>query len=162
MNRLDFMNSPFLRSVANYFGFDKLKRLQQDIRNHGGLIPALGKLRRFDEIKSGRLVGVDKYGNKYYENPVYFFGRSRWVEYAEYKNCDMDGSQVAPEWSGWLSYRTDAAPYCNKVIIQNKHKWLLDHSENLTGTVDAYMPYDTTRPKLEAWDPKKVKSNRSE
>lgn len=79
-----------LRNFANYFGFYKFQRLYRDIKNHGGLIPAIGKLRRFDEMKSGRLVGEDKYGNKYYENLYYFFGRSRWVEYPEYKNCDMN------------------------------------------------------------------------
>ena len=29
---------------------------------------------RIDEVKEGKLVGVDKFGNKYYENPMYFLG----------------------------------------------------------------------------------------
>lgn len=37
-----------------------------------------------DELKIGNLVGTDKYGNKYYENPRFFYGRNRWVEYAPY------------------------------------------------------------------------------
>ena len=36
-----------------------------------------------------------------------------------------------------------------------KYKWMVDHSENMSGTPGAYMPYSTTRPKIEAWDPKK-------
>lgn len=28
-----------------------------------------------DELKAGTLVGVDKYGNKYYENNSYFVGK---------------------------------------------------------------------------------------
>ena len=29
---------------------------------------------RTDELKWGNLVGVDKFGNKYYENKLYFMG----------------------------------------------------------------------------------------
>jgi NADH:ubiquinone oxidoreductase subunit len=32
----------------------------------------------------GCLMGTDKYGNKYYENKRFFYGRNRWVEYAPY------------------------------------------------------------------------------
>lgn len=145
-----------VRDLAIYFGFDKLKLLYRDIQNHGGPIKAFHKFRRFDDLKRGRLVGQDKYGNKYYENPYYFIGRSRWVEYPEYKNCAMDGSQVSPEWSGWLSYRTDAPPFADPTKMFTKYKWMLDHSENLTGTKHAYMPYSTTKPKIEAWVPKKT------
>lgn len=28
-----------------------------------------------DVLKSGTLIGVDKYGNKYYENNSYFYGK---------------------------------------------------------------------------------------
>lgn len=37
-----------------------------------------------DSLRPGQLVGTDKYGNKYYENPRYFYGRNRWIEYAPY------------------------------------------------------------------------------
>jgi NADH:ubiquinone oxidoreductase subunit len=105
-----------------------------------------------DTLKSGRLVGVDKYGNKYYENRYYFYGSSRWVEYAEYKNLEYDASQVPAEWFGWLHYRTDATPNEDAVKLHTKFKWMLDHSENQSGTKEAYMPYSTTKPKIEAWD----------
>lgn len=108
-------------------------------------------------VKSGKLVGADKYGNKYFEDLSYFFGRSRWVEYASYKNLEFDASQVPPEWFGWLHYRNDYPPNCDIAKIRVlKYKWMLDHSENLTGTPDAYMPYSTTKPKLEAWNPKQT------
>lgn len=109
-----------------------------------------------DSIKAGRLVGSDKYGNKYFENPYHFFGRSRWVEYADYKNLEYDASQVPPEWFGWLHYKTDAPPFADCIKIHTKYKWMLDHSENLSGTKDAYVPYSTTKPKIEAWDPKRL------
>lgn len=31
---------------------------------------------RTDDLKEGRLVGQDAYGNKYYENNKYFYGES--------------------------------------------------------------------------------------
>lgn len=51
-----------------------------------------------DEFKAGTLVGTDKYGNKYYEDPSQFYGRNRWVEYADYKTFEYDGSQIPAEW----------------------------------------------------------------
>lgn len=35
-----------------------------------------------DNLRPGTLVGIDRYGNKYYENPHYFYSRNRWIEYA--------------------------------------------------------------------------------
>ena len=29
---------------------------------------------RFDDLKLGKFVGEDKFGNKYFENDYYFFG----------------------------------------------------------------------------------------
>lgn len=51
-----------------------------------------------DDFKAGTLVGVDKYGNKYFEDPSQFYGRNRWVEYAAYKNLEYDGSQIPSDW----------------------------------------------------------------
>lgn len=110
-----------------------------------------------DTFKNGKLIGVDKYGNKYFENPYYFLGASRWVEYAEYKNLEYDASQVPPEWFGWLHYRTDAAPHEDIVKLNTKYKWMMDHSENQSGTTNAYMPYSTTKPKIQAWNPNEEK-----
>ena len=58
-----------------------------------------------DEVKDGKLVGEDKYGNKYYENPYYFYGRNRWVEYAPHFHLEYDGSQIPAEWFGWMHYK---------------------------------------------------------
>ncbi|KAF4396704.1 hypothetical protein G4B88_029018 [Cannabis sativa] len=51
------------------------------------------------------LVGVDKVGNKYYQQLDTQYGRHRWVEYAE--KGRYNASQVPPEWHGWLHYITD-------------------------------------------------------
>lgn len=67
----------------------------------------------------GKLVGVDKYGNKYFENPYYFYSRSRWVEFVDHQHLEYDGSQVPPEWFGWLHYKVFAT--CNFTVI-NRNK----------------------------------------
>lgn len=56
-------------------------------------------------MKIGTLVGTDKYGNKYFENNYYFYGRNRWVEYAPHVHMDYDGSQIPAEWFGWMHYK---------------------------------------------------------
>lgn len=33
------------------------------------------------------------------------------------------------------------------------YKWMVDHTENQSGTFQAYMPCSTTKPKIQAWDP---------
>lgn len=58
-----------------------------------------------DDIKTGRLVGADKYGNKYYEDPTQFYGRNRWVEYAPHFHMEYDGSQIPADWYGWMHYK---------------------------------------------------------
>lgn len=145
----------FLGKVFIYFGADKIVRSFRDIRANGGLISSVKKLYRMETFRSGKLIGEDEYGNKYYEDPSFFFGRNRWVEYAKHRNLEYDASQVPSEWHGWLHYMTDFPPEKSPTIAQTKtYKWMLDHSENLSGTKDAYMPYDTTRPKIHGWDPK--------
>lgn len=60
---------------------------------------------RNDDLKTGKLIGIDKYGNRYFENPYYFYGRNRWVEYSPHVNMDYDGSQIPAEWYGWMHYK---------------------------------------------------------
>lgn len=60
---------------------------------------------RFDTLKMGTHVGTDKYGNKYFHNDYYFYGRSRWVEYAPHFHMNYDGSQIPVEWFGWMHYK---------------------------------------------------------
>uniref|UniRef100_A0A0K8TTE2 NADH dehydrogenase [ubiquinone] 1 alpha subcomplex subunit 12 n=1 Tax=Tabanus bromius TaxID=304241 RepID=A0A0K8TTE2_TABBR len=139
--------------MARYLGLDRIGKIFQMIRDAGGIKNAYMKLYRFDDLKLGTLVGTDKYGNRYYENPYYFYGRNRWVEFADHVNMDYDGSQIPADWFGWMHYKTDIPP--NRDGMKVQYKWMADHSENLSGTKGQYMPYTTTRPKVEAWDPKK-------
>lgn len=72
-----------------------------------------------DEVRAGRLIGSDKYGNKYYEDPSMFYGRNRWVEYTDHKNLEYDASQIPAEWFGWMHYKVCATSiYYDDLIIQ--------------------------------------------
>lgn len=47
-------------------------------KNTIGMKLILGSINRVNDVKTGTLIGVDKYGNKYYEDKKnYFFGESR-------------------------------------------------------------------------------------
>lgn len=102
---------------------------------------------RLRDLRAGTVVGEDHYGNKYYENKEYFFGRHRWVYYAR---KDYDASQVPPEWHGWLHYVTDRSPATSPPEQQKFHK---PHQENPTGTRHEYVPYSTTTNKIHSWKP---------
>ncbi|KAA0196367.1 NADH dehydrogenase [ubiquinone] 1 alpha subcomplex subunit [Fasciolopsis buskii] len=116
-----------------------------------------------DELKWGRHVGTDYLGNKYYENNKYFLGRNRWVVYGNRFGWDYEGSQVPPEWfvstmlnisrcrHRWLHYMTDENPADKP---PEKKEWMIQHSENTTlDPTKKYVPYSTTRPKVEPWKP---------
>ncbi|KAK6176394.1 hypothetical protein SNE40_014687 [Patella caerulea] len=129
---------------------EKFSRMRTIIADNGGLINSIKTIYRTDELKSGRLVGEDGFGNKYYENKSYFMGRSRWVDYSLAVNLDYDASQVPPEWHRWLHYIADEPPTEAQLV---KRKWMINHSENPTGTDKIYVPYSTVKPKVQAWSP---------
>ncbi|KAF5405798.1 NADH dehydrogenase [ubiquinone] 1 alpha subcomplex subunit [Paragonimus heterotremus] len=107
---------------------EKLSTLRTIIRQNGGI---LGSVKcRTDELKWGTHVGTDKFGNKYYENNKYFMGRNR---------------------HRWLHHMTDETPIDRPPEVR---KWTAEHSENTTLDMNKkYVPYSTTRPKIEAWKP---------
>lgn len=139
--------------MAKFLGLRRIFSVLGIIKDNGGLRASLYKLYRMDELKSGKHVGTDKYGNKYFENERFFYGRNRWVEYAPKYGMDYDGSQIPAEWYGWMHYKTDYLPMNDP--DRPKYKWMADHTENMSGFPGQYTPYSTTRPKIEAWQPKK-------
>ena len=50
----------------------------------------------------------------------------------------------------WLHHTCDETPIEKPPV---KRKWIADHEENKTGTKDIYVPYSTTKPKIESWTP---------
>lgn len=131
--------------------FKSLLHLWKVVKQNGGLWQSVRATFVRDDLKDGVLVGEDNYGNKYYENNKYFLGRNRWVNYADHVYLDYDGSQVAPEWSGWLHYRTDLLPHEDP--SRPHYPWMSPHTENMTGTSECYVPWSTTRSKILAWKP---------
>ncbi|CAH8590077.1 unnamed protein product [Schistosoma bovis] len=56
----------------------------------------------------------------------------------------------------WLHHITDETPVSHPPTV---YKWSAEHSENLTLQKDKkYIPYSTTRPKIEPWEPPKLRS----
>merc|ERR1719473_2372410 len=114
----------------------------------------LTKMMRQSEVKYGTLVGIDERGSKYYENNDFSIPKNRWVEFAEDtfdKRWDWDASDVPAEWHRWLHNMTDDPPTPEGVEF-TKRKFITEHVRNNTGTVDLYVPYTTTRTKIEAWE----------
>ena len=77
---------------------------------------------------SGKFVGVDQFGNKYFTNTK----GKRWVIY---KN-NIESSKIPPEWHLWIHHQTRNKPSDKKVSFS----WQKKHEENLTGTKRAYKP----------------------
>ncbi|XP_065559104.1 probable NADH dehydrogenase [ubiquinone] 1 alpha subcomplex subunit 12 [Artemia franciscana] len=132
-----------LEKVGNFFRM---------LKQNGGIIGSTKKLFYTDDLKDGTLIGVDKYGNKYFENKRYFVCRSRWVQYNEDVGLNYDGSQIPAEWYGWMHYKTDIPPTVRPPV---NYKWMADHTENYSGTDKAWTPYSTTKPKIQPWKPPK-------
>ena len=82
----------------------------------------------FKTFFTGKLVGKDQFGNKYYQNKR----NERWVIYA----AEIDASKITSEWFMWIHHTTDKPPVKNK----KPYFWQKKHLENLTGTENAYKP----------------------
>ncbi|KEF60611.1 NADH-ubiquinone oxidoreductase subunit [Exophiala aquamarina CBS 119918] len=104
------------------------------------------------DTKFGVLIGTDRWGNKYYENleeelPL----RTRWVDYKDY---ELDASQIDPGWHAWMSYNVDKPPTEDKIMALGIRPWESKVPVvNNTASRAAYRPYSTTKPKYEAWQP---------
>ncbi|CAE6448491.1 unnamed protein product [Rhizoctonia solani] len=106
------------------------------------------------DAKSGRFVGADKFGNRYFENTnpeEELPGRHRWVDYRQH---EYNATQVPSDWHSWLHHIRHEPPTTDKVIQESQRPWQTNYLENLTGTRGAYRPYNTVSTKITAWDPK--------
>ena len=137
-------------SLQKWFALDKFATLKRIITQNGGIRASLYKIYRTDDLKDGNLVGEDKFGNKYYENPRYFYGRDRWVIHNDKVGTDYDGSMIPAEWYGWMHHKTDFTPIQRPPV---KYDWMKEHDMNQSGTKGQYVPYSTTKPKIQSWQP---------
>ena len=84
---------------------------------------------------TGRLIGRDEFGNRYYESrgtPAAGARRKRWVIY----NGIAEPSKVPPHWHGWLHHTLEAPV----LEAAKRYGWQKHHLPNLTGTQGRYVP----------------------
>ncbi len=98
---------------------------------------------RLNTILFGRFVGVDEFGNKYYQNK----SGKRWVIY----NGEIDASKIPGDWYSWIHHTS------NKIENnQNppKYDWQKKHLANQTGTENSYHPkknLNVSKKKYNSW-----------
>ncbi|KAG5519756.1 hypothetical protein PMAC_000029 [Pneumocystis sp. 'macacae'] len=113
------------------------------------------QMQTIGDTKYGRVVGVDSYGNTYYENIEEAPNRTRWVDY---KSAEYDASQVEPEWHAWMKHMVDDAP-SKKIDLDSSTEnidtpsWKKPFQPNLTFSRGAYKPYNTVFPPYSSWLP---------
>ena len=98
---------------------------------------------RLKTIISGKFVGSDSYGNKYYENKK----GKRWVIYSD----EIDATKIPVEWYSWIHFTPNRI---EKIHDLEKFDWQKPHQSNLTGTEEAYYPNknkDAVKKKYSSW-----------
>ncbi|CDM29480.1 hypothetical protein DTO013E5_5186 [Penicillium roqueforti] len=116
-----------------------------------GFKDAAHQMQNIGDTKAGTLIGVDRYGNKYFENLEELPLRTRWIDY---KDAEFDASQIQPGWHAWISYLVDAPPHADKIMQSGLRPWeLAEPRPNPTQSRAAFKTYSTTRPKIAAWTP---------
>jgi NADH:ubiquinone oxidoreductase subunit len=91
----------------------------------------------------GKLVGHDKFGNKYYESK----SGKRWIIYIDV----IDASKIPVEWYSWIHFMPNRI---EKKHDLEKYDWQKPHQYNLTGTEEAYYPNknkDGNKKKYSSW-----------
>ena len=77
---------------------------------------------------TGKLVGRDKNGNKYYKNK----NDVRWVVYAG----DVEASKITSDWYLWMHHTIDKIPDLKEI----KYPWQKKHLENQSGSSNIFKP----------------------
>lgn len=145
-----------MSKLLTFFGVDIPKARRIYAQNGNSVKGLLYTFYRQSFLKDGTLIGTDAHGNKYFQNKEFSIGRSRWVIYSPKFGMDFDGSMVAPEWFGWLHYKTDELPTAPSMATPKYTDAVTPHDYMMTNTSEAYMPYSTAKPKVQAWTPPKA------
>ena len=98
---------------------------------------------RIKTIFTGKLVGKDSFGNKYYENKK----GKRWIIYSG----EIDASKIPVEWYSWMHFTQNKIEKKHEL---KKYDWQKPHQHNLTGTNKSYYPYknkDVLKKKYKSW-----------
>ena len=78
---------------------------------------------------TGKLVGRDEYGNRYYKNK----NDERWVVYSS----EIEATKITSDWYLWMHHTINNIP---DVKSEKKYKWQKKHLENKTGTNEKFKP----------------------
>ena len=93
---------------------------------------------------TGKFVGKDELGNKYYRNK----NDERWVIYS----TEIDATKITSNWFLWMHHTTDKIPNDK---LEKKYDWQKKHSENKTGTKEKYRSVkirkNSIQKKYETW-----------
>ena len=93
---------------------------------------------------TGKLVGKDEFGNKYYKNKK----DERWVIYSK----EIEATKITSDWYLWMHHTVDKIP---DKTSEKKFAWQKKHSENLTGKIGQYKPIkikkNSDNKKYESW-----------
>ena len=97
----------------------------------------------FKTFLTGKFVGKDQYGNKYYKNN----NDDRWVVYSD----NIESTKITSDWYLWMHHTIDKIPKSD----EEKFPWQKNHKENKTGTNDSFKPIkikkNTITKKYETW-----------
>ena len=96
-------------------------------------------------IFSGKYVGSDELGNKYYRNKK----NQRWVVYKR----SIEATKITASWFLWMHGTVDQPP--EKYSQKNSYLWQKEHLENRTGSENSYKPNKISKTnkykKYETW-----------
>ena len=84
---------------------------------------------RIYTLFTGKFVGNDVFGNKYYESK----NGKRWVIYAN----TVDASKIPVEWYSWIHFTPNKVEKDHNL---KKYDWQKPHQSNQTGTKKSYHP----------------------
>ena len=113
------LSAPLRQAGSQQRGIVTLVRKYMKSLEEFGFQGTIQKLYSNGDVKFGKLMGTDKYGNEYYENAYdYPYGQHRWVE--NHKELhDFCPSMIPPEWHSWLHSTTDHLPTSDKAWEYN-------------------------------------------
>jgi len=93
---------------------------------------------------TGKLVGKDEFGNRYYKNK----NDERWVIYSS----EIEATKITSKWYLWIHHTIDKIP---DEKTEKEYSWQKKHSENKTGTDEKHKPIrikkDNFQKKYETW-----------
>lgn len=93
---------------------------------------------------TSKFVGSDEFGNRYFQSK----NDKRFVIY----NGIAEASKIPAEWHGWIHHSYNDIPSNLK-----RYSWQKIHMPNLTGTMNAYSPKNSSSSKTRAiyssWNP---------